>query len=259
MADPLVLFDLDSDGIATLTLNRPDKLNAFTMDMLAEWHQHLLRCTDDPAVKFLVLTGAGRAFCAGGDAGAMKKRSGNDALEQKTFLWKHVHPIAMALERLDKPMVAAINGMARGAGLDMALMCDMRFMAASATVAESYINMGLTAGDGGTWFLPRLVGLDRALDLMWTGRVVSSEEALRIGLVTEVVPDSELMTATYAFARRVAAQPMEAIRMCKRATYQGREMALVPHLDMLSSHMSVLRDTPEHRERVAAFIASRKR
>lgn len=257
MTEPLVLFDISDDGIATLTLNRPDKMNAFTMELLAVWNERLQECAEDPRVKAIVLTGAGKAFCAGGDANAMKTRAGNDALEQKNFLWKHIHSIALTLDRLDKPMIAAINGSARGAGLDMALMCDIRIMATSATLAESYISMGLIAGDGGTWYLPRLVGLDRALELLWTGRAVASEEALRIGMVTMVAPDDQLMAETYAFTRKVCAQPTEAVRLYKRAVYQSYRMDLTAHLDMLSSHMSVLRDSPEHRERVARFLTRR--
>jgi len=255
MSDPLVLFELSDDGIATLTLNRPDKMNAFTMEMLGVWNELLQKCAEDPNVKAIVLTGAGSAFCAGGDANAMKTRAGNDALEQKNFLWKHIHSIALTLDRLDKPMIAAINGVARGAGLDMALMCDIRVMAASATLAESYISMGLIAGDGGTWYLPRLVGLDRALELLWTGRTVASDEALRIGMVTQVVPDDRILSDTYDFVRTICAQPPEAIRLYKRAVYQSYRMELPAHLDMLSSHMSVLRDSPEHRERVSRFLA----
>jgi enoyl-CoA hydratase/carnithine racemase len=257
-ADTLILFDVDEHGIATITLNRPEKYNAFTKEMIQRWGTLLDRCESDPAIKLVVLTGAGKAFCSGGDIGAQKDRANNDSLERKDFLWRHVHKIAFVMERMDKPTIAAINGAARGAGLDMALMCDLRIMADSATLAESYINVGLIAGDGGTYYLPRLIGTPRALELFWTGRAIDAAEADRIGLVNKVVAFEQLMPATYELARAIAAQPFEAIRAYKRAVYQGMTMNLAAHLDMVSSHTSILRDTPDHRAKVAAFL-ERKR
>lgn len=257
-AEELVLFDIDDHGVATITLNRPEKYNAFTKDMIVRWGTLLEQCENDPKIKVLVLTGVGKAFCSGGDVSAQKERAKNDALERKDFLWRHVHKIAFIMERMDKPTIAAINGAARGAGLDMALMCDLRLMADSATVAESYINVGLIAGDGGTYYLPRIIGLPRALELFWTGRAIGAAEADRIGLVNNVVPYDELMPAAYKLAHAIAAQPFEAVRAYKRSVYQGMSMTLSTHLDMVSSHTSILRDTPEHRERVAAFL-ERKR
>ncbi len=250
----LVQLEIAADGVATLTLNRPEKLNAFTAEMIGQWHAALLRVEADPAARVLVLTGAGRAFCAGGDAEEMRTDSEADSLERKHQLWRHIHTVALTMERLDKPSIAAINGAARGAGLDMALMCDLRVMAQSATLAETYINMGLVAGDGGAWYLPRLIGTDRALDLLWTGRAVAAEEAERIGLVTRIAPDEKVMDVACDMARAIASQPQEAIRMLKRAVYQGMAMPLTAHLDMISSHMSVIRGTEEHKARVAAFL-----
>ena len=256
--DAHILLQKDKDGIATITLNRPEKYNAFTKDMIIRWGDILEDCESDPEVKVVVLTGAGKAFCAGGDIGAQKDRANNDSLERKDFLFRHVHKIALTMERMDKPTIAAINGAARGAGLDMALMCDLRTMASSATVAESYINVGLIAGDGGTYYLPRIIGMPRALELFWTGRAIDAAEADRIGLVNQVVEFDQLMPVTYELARRIAAQPFEAVRAYKRSAYQGMNMTLAAHLDMVSSHTSILRDTPDHRNRVAAFL-NRKR
>jgi enoyl-CoA hydratase/carnithine racemase len=256
--DSLILFDTDDHGVATITLNRPEKYNAFTKDMINRWAEILEQCETDPSIKVVVLTGAGKAFCTGGDINAQKDRANNDALERKDFLWRHVHKIAFIMERMDKPTIAAINGAARGAGLDMALMCDLRTMADTATLAESYINVGLIAGDGGTYYLPRIIGLPRALELFWTGRAIDAAEAERIGLVNNVVPADQLMAATYQLARAIAAQPFEAVRAYKRAVYQGMNMPLAAHLDMVSSHTSILRDTPEHRAKVAAFLDRKK-
>ncbi len=257
-AETLVLFNVDAHGVATITLNRPEKYNAFTKDMIVRWGALLEQCESDPKIRVVVLTGAGKAFCSGGDISVQKDRANNDALERKDFLWRHVHKIAFIMERMDKPTIAAINGTARGAGLDMALMCDLRLMADSAMVAESYINVGLIAGDGGTYYLPRIIGTPRALELFWTGRAIGSEEALRIGLVNNVAAPDQLMAATYELARAIASQPFEAVRAYKRSVYQGLSMPLAAHLDMVSSHTSILRDTPDHRARVAAFL-ERKR
>ncbi|MDO9072333.1 MAG: enoyl-CoA hydratase-related protein [Rubrivivax sp.] len=250
---PPVRLDVDADGIATLTLNRPEQLNAFDLKMIEAWRAALEAAEADERVKVVVVTGAGRAFCAGGDFEEMAKFSEMNSLDRKNFLYRNVHRIPLALERMDKPVIAAINGAARGAGLDMALMCDMRFMAQSATLAETYINIGLIAGDAGSWFLPRLIGTARALELFWSGRVVGAEEAERIGMVNRSVPDADLLKVTYDFARIVASKPQQAVRFFRRAVYQSQTMALGAHLDMVSSHMAVLEDLPEHRDGIAAF------
>jgi enoyl-CoA hydratase/carnithine racemase len=254
----LIVFSIDDHGVATIRLNRPEKYNAFTKDMIEEWAVALEQCEIDPAVRVIVLTGSGRAFCSGGDVNAQKERANSESLERKNFLYRHVHRIAFLMERIDKPTIAAVNGAARGAGMDMALMCDLRIMADSATLAESYVNVGLTAGDGGAYYLPRLIGTARALELFWTGRSVDAAEAERLGIVNKVVPLDQLMPATYELAHTIAAQPFEAVRALKRAVYSGMNMSLAAHLDMVSSQIAILRDTPEHRQRVAAFL-ERKR
>ena len=250
---PPVRLDVDADGIATLTLNRPEQLNAFDLKMIEAWRAALEAAEADERVKVVVVTGAGRAFCAGGDFEEMAKFSEMNSLDRKNFLYRNVHRIPLVLERMDKPVIAAINGAARGAGLDMALMCDMRFMAQTATLAETYINIGLIAGDAGSWFLPRLIGTARALELFWSGRVVGAEEAERIGMVNRSVPDADLLKVTYEFARTIASKPQQAVRFFRRAVYQSQTMGLGAHLDMVSSHMAVLEDLPEHRDGIAAF------
>ena len=255
---PEIIFKKAANGVATITLNRPEKLNAFTHGMIAEWAAFLEEIADDPAVKVIVVTGNGRGFCSGGDVDEMGERGKLDALTRKNFLWKHVHKIALAVERSDKPIIAAVNGMARGAGADMTLMCDIRMAAESATFAWSYVNLGLIAGDGGSYYLPRIVGMSQALELLWTGRTVTAQEARCLGLVNRVVPDAELMESAHKLAADIAAQPKEAIQFFRRAAYQGQGQTLYSHLDMVSSHMAVLRGTTEHQERVAAFRERRR-
>jgi 2-(1,2-epoxy-1,2-dihydrophenyl)acetyl-CoA isomerase len=253
-----IVFSIE-DGVATIRLNRPERLNAFTAPMLDAWAEAIETSKRDPAVRAVVLTGTGRGFCSGGDVRAMGERhqQGESAFERKTAVHERIHRIPRLLEDFDKPYIVAINGVATGAGLDMALMGDIRFAAQSARMAETYIRVGLIAGDGGTWFLPRLVGTAKALELLWTGEFVDAAEALRIGLVNAVLPDDQLMQHTYAFAKKLAAQPALTLRLMKRAVYQGMRLDLRAALDMVSSHLGVISTTSDHREAVAAFNEKR--
>ena len=258
MAFECINLDVADDGVAVLELNRPERLNAFNRQMVGEWREALAQIVDDRRVRVVVLTGAGRAFCAGGDADEMTEMQGASNVERKEYLWRTIQKIPLAMERLEQPVIAAVNGTARGAGLDMALMCDIRICGASSTFAESYINMGVISGDGGTWFLPRVISVSRALELLWTGRVVAADEAERIGLVNSVVADADVRSEALVLARQIAAQPPQAVALMKRAVYQGLTGTLAGHLDMISSHMAVVFDTPEFNERLNAFHARRK-
>jgi enoyl-CoA hydratase/carnithine racemase len=252
-----LLYDIARDGVATITLNRPERLNAFTREMIDLWVEALDDARQNDAVNAVVVTGAGRAFCSGGDVGGMnERRSEIPGLDHKRWL-EEIHRIPLTLETLDKPVIAAMNGVAVGAGLDMALMCDLRYAAAGARFSEGYVKVGLIPGDGGTYFLPRLVGTARALELMWTGDFISAEEAERIGLVNRVVTPELLLETVHALAARLASGPGTALRMIKRAVYQGQRMDLRSHLDLLSSHMAVIRQTEDHREGARAFVEKR--
>ena len=247
------------DGIATIRLNRPERLNAFTHSMLDAWAEAIEHSKKDERIRAVVVTGTGRGFCSGGDVKAMRERNaeGQSAFARKSHVLERVHRIPRLLDDFDKPYIAAINGVAAGAGLDLALMADIRFAAESARMGETYIKVGLISGEGGSWLLPRLVGLPRALELLWTGDMIDAREAERIGLVNKTLPDAELLPHTYAFARRLAAQPAHALRLMKRAVYQGLRMDLRSTLDMLSSHIGVISTTEDHREAVAAFNEKR--
>jgi len=258
MSTEELVFEI-ADGIATIRLNRPERLNAFTHPMLDAWAAALETCARDDAVRAVVLTGTGRGFCSGGDVRAMgeRQRGGETAYGRKKSVHERIHRIPRLLEDFDKPYIAAINGVATGAGLDMALMADIRFAAESARMAETYIKVGLVSGDGGAWYLPRLVGVPKALELLWTGDFVDAREAERIGLVNKVLPDDQLMAHTYAFAKRLAQAPALTLRMMKRAVYQGMRMDLRACLDMLSSHLGVISTTNDYGEAVAAFNEKR--
>ncbi len=257
MAFETINLEVADDGVAVLELNRPERLNAFNRRMTREWREALDQIADDKRVRAVVLTGAGRAFCAGGDADDMTDMQTASNVERKEYMWQ-IQKIPLAMERLKQPVIAAINGTARGAGLDMALMCDIRICGVSSTFAESYINMGVISGDGGTWFLPRVIGVSRALELLWTGRVVDAVEAERIGMVNHVVADADVRSEGLKLARAIAAQPAQAVSLMKRAVYHGLTGTLAGHLDMISSHMVVVFGTPEFNERVNAFHARRK-
>jgi 2-(1,2-epoxy-1,2-dihydrophenyl)acetyl-CoA isomerase len=246
------------DKIATITLNRPEKLNTFHDGMLADWAAALRECQADDAVHVVVLTGAGRVFCAGGDLGTMGRRAGNPAWEMGQYLRKNVHPVARAVDALHKPYICAVNGAATGAGLDMALMADMRFAARSARFAETYIKVGLIPGDGGAFLLPRLVGLSKALELLWSGDFLSAEEAERLGLIAKIFDDDQLMDETYTFAARLANGPSVAIRLTKQVVYQSLRMDFLTALEAITGPMGVAANTEDHREAVAAFLEKRQ-
>lgn len=246
------------DGkVATILLNRPHRKNAFTLPMIDDWADALREVTADDGVRALVLTGAGDAFCSGIDLGDL---SGVEPtpLDRKRMLTHRIHRIALALEDLDKPVVAAVKGPAVGAGMDMALMCDMRFAGESARFSEGYIRVGLVPGDGGCFWLPRLVGVAKALELLLTGDFVDGREAERIGIANHCYPDDELLPKTYEFARRLAKLPPVAVGVIKRATYQSLRMDVRTHLDMISSHMAVVQSTEDSAEAMRAFRDKRE-
>ena len=247
-----------ADGIGTIRLNRPERKNAFTLAMVDQWAGLLGAARTDPDVRVLVLTGTGDAFCSGVDLERRHEGRPATALARKQVLTDQVHRIALAMEDLDKPVIAAVNGTAVGAGLDMALMCDMRVMARSARVSEGYIRVGMVPGDGGCYYLPRLVGVAKALELLLTGDFIDADEAARIGLVNQVVDESELDDAVLALARKIADGPPVVVRMIKRATYQSLRTDLRTSLDLISSHTGVVGLMSDSAEAIAAFREKRK-
>lgn len=251
-------FSVD-EGIARIVLNRPERLNAFNFAMIDAWAAALDRCRTDDAVKVVLVTGAGEAFCSGGDIVEMGDRLEHTPEQRKNELFQRIERIPLALEDLDKPVIAVVNGVATGAGMDMALMCDIRYAARSARFAETYVRVGLVPGAGGAHFLPRLIGPARALEMFFTGDFIDAEEAQRIGIVNRVFDDGVLMQEVEKIARRMCRAPALTLRMTKRAIYQGLRNDLRSNLDMISSHYAVITATEEHRELVRRFIAERER
>jgi len=249
------LSDLEvtrSDHVLTITLNRPHRKNAFTFEMLDEWARALRDANRDPDIRALILRGAGGSFCAGVDFDELNKVE-ESPLAHKRLLVERVHPIAIELEHLRKPMIASISGPAYGAGMDMSLLCDLRFADESARFCESYIKVGLLPGDGGSWLLPRIVGESTALRLLWTGDVLDAGEAQRLGIVEDVLPVGDLDGFVADFAQRLAEMPPLAIQMMKTTVRQGRTHDLPTALDLISSHMAVVMDTEESRNGRRAF------
>ncbi|GAB2996755.1 enoyl-CoA hydratase/isomerase family protein [Amycolatopsis acidiphila] len=247
-----------ADGIGTILLNRPHRKNAFTHEMIEQWAEILVGARTDPDVRVIVLTGAGDAFCSGVDLGSGSMSGERPTpLQRKQHLSEHIHRIPFALEDLDKPVIAGINGVAVGAGMDMALMCDMRIIARSARLSEGYIRVGLVPGDGGCYYLPRLVGHAKALELLLTGDFIDAEEAARLGIANHVVDDDELPAAVTRLARKLADAPPIAVRTIKRAVYQSARSDLRTALDLISSHMAVVTSTQDSAEALAAFREQR--
>lgn len=256
MSDKL-LFDV-KEGIATITLNRPEKLNAFDDEMISAWMDALEHCRTSDEVSVVVITGAGRAFCAGGDIGTFKDRAAATPANIKRDLMEGRQQLPKKVAELDKPLIAAINGHAYSGGLDVALMCDLRFAAESAKLAETYARIGLLPGVGGAWYLPRLIGTARALEMFWTGEPLSAREAERIGLVNRVFPDDQLMAGTYAVARKIADGAPLSNRLIKRILYQGLDSDLNTALDTVAAHLPLVRASEDHREAMQAFKEKRK-
>ncbi|WP_236794248.1 enoyl-CoA hydratase/isomerase family protein [Amycolatopsis sp. GM8] len=248
-------LDYDKTGpVATITLNRPDRKNALTIDMLGDWVRALLDAQADNAIRAIVVTGAADAFCSGIDLEVLAEH-GNDPVWVKQALTRHVHQVALTLEQVDKPVIAAIPGAAVGAGMDMALLCDYRIASPAATFSEGYIRVGAVPGDGGCWLLPRVVGTSRALRLLWTGESVPAEQALALGIVDELTDDP--LAAAAEFAELLANRPPLAVQVIKRAVRQGARHDLPTALDLISSHFAMIAATGDATEALDAFRTGR--
>jgi enoyl-CoA hydratase/carnithine racemase len=244
-------------AVGLIRIDRPEKLGAFTWPMIDRWAEALGSAQHDDAVRAVVLTGTGRGFCTGVDLGVLDA-VGGDPIDQKRMLTDRVHKVVRAVHDLDKPLICAVNGLAIGAGMDMALMCDIRLAAESARFREGYILIGLVPGAGGAYFLPRLTGTARALELLWTGDFISAQEALELGIVTHVYPDDELLERALTLANRIAGNSPIAVSLIKRAVYQSLGTDLRTSLDLVSSHLAVVQSTEDHAEAVSASREGRK-
>ncbi len=243
-----------ADGVLTLTLNRPDALNSFNIEMKEALLAALKGAARDKSIRVLILTGAGRAFSAGQD---LKERQAPGATDLGTELRSRYTPIVLAMRRLEKPIIGAINGVAAGAGLSLALACDIRLAAQNASFIEVFGRVGLVPDTGSTWFLPRLVGPARAAEMIFTADPVDAPTAERIGLVNRVVPGDELMAEAGALARKLAQAAPLALGLAKRALNRALESGIEEALAYEAQLQSVAGRSSDHAEGVAAFVEKR--
>jgi 2-(1,2-epoxy-1,2-dihydrophenyl)acetyl-CoA isomerase len=257
-----ILYDVD-EGVATITLNKPERLNAFDNDMLTEWADALQQADKDREVRAIIITGAGRGFCSGMNvaqeaAGDGVLRTQATVATRRHSLRDRVHPIPRTLIQLEKPYIAAINGAAAGAGMDMATMADIRFASSTARVGMTYVRMGLIPGDGGCYTLPRIVGTQRALDMIWTGKMFTAQEALQMGYLMAVYEPEELMPKVTEYARQLAKGPATAIQLAKKLVYRSENLPFDEHLDMAQMAMFIAQSTDDAREGPKAFVEKRE-
>jgi len=247
-------------GVATITLNVPEKLNALTRKMRRSLHLATDEVAKDDGVRAVIVTGAGRAFCAGGDIEAMKARF-EGTLEESRYerLQMVGQEWADVLLRIDKPVIAAINGACVGAGFSLALSCDIRIASEEARFGSAFINIALIPDCGMTYFLPRLVGTSKALELMFTGEIISADEAKSLGIVSRVVPPDELMKVTRELAARIAQQAPIALELTKRLVYRSMINDIAHHIDWETYAQQLCFDTEDHKESAFAFMEKRPR
>lgn len=260
MADHDLLLEMDGP-LARLTLNRPASRNPLGVSGDgARFRAAAAAINDNRDLRCVIMTGAGPAFSAGGDLKAMRDGDGSfggSATELRDHYRTDIHAIIHALWNIEVPMVGAINGPAIGLGNDVASLCDIRIAAASARFGATFLKVGLLPGDGGAWLLPRQVGWSRAAQLFFTGEVIDATTACAWGLVSEVVPDADLMVHCEALARRIAAQPPQALRMTKRLMREGQQAPFSAIMEMSAALQVSLHQTADHREALDAFFEKR--
>ena len=258
--DPFLLIERDGP-VVTVTLNRPQERNAISDTASVEQIETFCReATADPSIRAVVLTGAGSAFSAGGNVKHMRDKThtfGGTPYEIRNNYRLGIQRIPLALYELEVPVVAAVNGPAIGAGLDLACMCDIRIATETAIFAESFVKLGIVPGDGGAWLLPRVIGMARASLMTLTGDVVNAATALEYGLVAEVVPADWLLPRAQEIAHRIAANPGHATRLAKRLLREGQDMKLAPLLELSAAYQALAHHTADHDEAVAAFLEKR--
>ncbi len=246
------------DTVAIVTLNRPERMNTMGGTLVEDTIAVLTSFQQDQNVRAVILTGAGqRAFCAGADVQNLQNQSEEaTAMERRRYVHS-AQKLTLAIRQLEKPVIAAVNGVAAGGGCDIALACDIRIASEQARFGEVFARIGLFPGTGGTYFLPRLVGIAKALELIWTGDVIDAQEAERIGLVSRVVPPEGLMAAAIAFAQRLTQGPPLAISLAKTAVYQGLDLDIHSAFEYAATAESITLTSEDHREGVTAFREKR--
>ena len=247
------------DGIAIATLNSPDTRNTLSSDN--EYGAIEAACREiqrDKSISVAIFTGAGKAFCAGGNIKDMGERAKNGAIppvEERYAYKEGIHRIPLALHNLEVPTIAAVNGPAIGAGLDLACMCDMRIASSNALFAESFVKIGIIPGDGGAWLLQRVVGVSKAAEMTFTGDTIDASEALACGLVSKVVAPETLLDEALKLAARIAANPGHQLRMAKRLIREAQTSRLETILEMSAAFQALAHSTQEHHALIAQAVA----
>jgi enoyl-CoA hydratase/carnithine racemase len=258
--DSPVLYE-QRGRIVTLTLNKPKARNPLDNDVIEALVGATARINRDESVSCAILTGAGDAFCSGGNVKDMKDRNGmfGGAPSDMRRGYNHgIQKMPLALYNLEVPSIAAVNGPAMGAGCDLAMMCDLRVAADTASFAESFLRVGLISGDGGAWFLPRVLGITRAYEMAFTGDAISAAKAASWGAITEVVSRDKLMEAATALADRIARNPPQALRLMKRLVRDGLETTLPQNLEMAAAFQAIAQHTEDQREALTAMLEKRE-
>lgn len=262
----LILYDVDTDaGIARITLNRPERLNALNDQMQIEIADAVATADSDPDVRVLIVTGAGRAFCAGGDLNNLGGStngsgegwtSGNADEVRRSF--KLAQQMILGVQHCEKPVIAMVNGVATGAGLDLACACDIRIGTPRSRFMSAYVRIGLFPGFGGTWLYPRTLGsLGRAAEMLFTGDFLEADEAYRLGFLNRLVSEDELESTTMQMAERIASGPPIAIRLSKLMLYKGLEFDLETAMKMAAAGETITLTSQDHIEGVSAFREKR--
>lgn len=259
---PHVHLDVDPDhpSVAWLTLDRPGFRNAWSDEMVSGFCAALDHLEADDQIRVVVLTGAGPAFSAGGDLKAMRDHAGmfaGDAVELRARYIRGIQSIPRRMARFDKPVIAAMNGHAIGAGLDLACMCDLRICADHAKLGSTFVKVGLIPGDGGAKLLARVVGFPKALELILSGRVIDAATALSIGLVTTVVPADRVRTTALEYAAELAANAPLSVRLAKQLCYRSQNLSLDDALELAATYQGIVQNTADHDEGVAAILGRR--
>ncbi len=261
MAYQDIIFEV-SENIAVLILNRPDIRNAITGSRIIDEIEDVCRIVNaDMSIKVLILTAMDPAFSAGGNVKDMADKQGMFAGGPAQLMEnyrKNIQRIPLALHEIEVPTIAAVNGPAIGAGCDLALMCDMRIASDKAKFGETFLALGLIPGDGGAYFLPRIVGMAKACELTFTSDVIDAKTALDMGLVNEVVPHADLMKKARTLAEKIAGQPARALRMAKRLLYMGQSLTLRQMLEQSAAYQSLCHYTQDHKEALSAMFEKRK-
>lgn len=247
-----VIVSVPRAGVVLWELHDADTRNALTPEVVADLRAAVETFEREPLQRVAVLTGRGTVFCSGGNTKAMGAARPRP-LERKQAMWSNIQRLIRDMAALDKPVIAAVNGPAVGAGADLALHADIRLMADDAWLRLSYVDLGVVPGGGAAWTLPRLLGTSRALELLWTGRKIDAGEAAESGLVSRVTASADLLPTTFNLAEEIASKPMASIQLIKRMVRQAADSSLPAALDLASSHFAVLQETDDHAEAIEAI------